>query len=131
MTDDDVFRQLAHWFLCTGECTHLAHHELESIVVVIVVIIDNVTGTVVDIVIVITTGECVGIRLRWHSLRSGCTGNGQCHILAGDILADVLCLQSADYLPVAAPMHVVLQQRVTVASFHNLGCKTWCQFVMS
>ena len=82
-------------------------------IIIIIVIISII------IITMIVAGECVGIRLCWHSLCSGCTGNGQCHILAGDTVADVLCLQSADYLPVAAPMHVVIQQSVAVVSFHN------------
>ena len=45
---------------------YLAHHELESIVIVIVFVI----------VIIVVAGECVGIRLCWHSMCSGCTGNG-------------------------------------------------------
>lgn len=67
---------------------YLAHHELESIVIV------DVTVILIIIVIAIVTsitGECVGIRFCWHPLCSGCTGNGQCNIVAGDILAGVLC----------------------------------------
>jgi len=61
----------------------------------------------------------VGIRLCWHSVCCGCTGNGQCHILAGDIVADVLCSQSAEYQPVATPMHKAVQQSAAVVSLQN------------
>ncbi len=97
---------------------YLAHHELESIVVVFNII----TVFIITIVIAIA-GECVGIRLCWHFMCCGCTGNGQCNILAGDILADVLCLQLDDHLPVAAPMHVVIQQTAAFVSFHKSVAK--------
>ena len=117
-------------------CTYLAHHELESnivvfdnIIVSIIIVIVTVMIIIITVVIIVT-GECVGIRLCWHSLCSGCTGNGQCHILAGDVLADVLCSQSADYLPVAMPMHVVIQQS-NCCVVSQPCCKTRCRFVMS
>ncbi len=86
------------------------------VIVPVVIVMIIITVTIV-IIIVTIAGERVGIRLCWHSVCSGCTCNGPCNILAGDILADVLCSQSADYLPVAMPMHVVIQRVLLLYRF--------------